>query len=336
MHIRLGILRPLTMAAFVAISLLHATAATEAEAYVLPLRPLAVVAPVLPDDADAQAWLRQRVWPQVSALARRVPGLARWLPEEARDCVAWTLEESRRVSTVASTWGLPLSHLLALNPDLRPDATVEAGVRLTVHCRDPLLPSQSIGRPTSGRLLNAVPMPEGEGWMLRPYRQRAWGTALTVDALVEALRAYHARYPQALPVRVGEISSRQGGRLKPHRSHCSGRDVDFGYVPLDEPKHPFRMPRVYPETMDVEKTWFLLQALLATGQVQSMYVDRSLQMVLAAEARRHLPLEEVQAIFSYPRHAASRSAIIQHWPGHADHVHARFRCEPDNVRCRQH
>src|SRR5947208_22578 len=84
----------------------------------------------------------------------------------------------------------------------------------------------SVGFADEGRLINAVHMAEDPAWICqRP--DLAWGTQETVDALSLVFRAVHQQFPASAPARLSHIGAREGGYLRPHRSHQSGRDADI-------------------------------------------------------------------------------------------------------------
>ena len=85
---------------------------------------------------------------------------------------------------------------------------------------------------------------------------------------------------------------------------------------------------------DAEKNWYLIQEILNSGKVQTIYVSKKLQKLLHREAAKTLPETELAALFEYPRTEQSPHAVIQHWKGHHNHMHVRFECEPGNRRCR--
>ena len=158
--------------------------------------------------------------------------------------------------------------------------------------------------------------------------------AYTIAALVDAFEVYGRRYPDGPKIRVGEIAKRNGGRVPPHSSHRSGRDIDIGYIfhGIDDGEHRWKYMNVH--NFDAEKNWALIQAILDTGEVQTIYIAKKLQKLLHKEAAKHLGEAELAALFEYPRTAESPNAKIQHWRGHANHMHVRFKCEPGNRRCR--
>ena len=164
-----------------------------------------------------------------------------------------------------------------------------------------------------------VQLRSGPGYQVRIPR-RAWGTTLTVDGLQQVFTAYHAHFPGAPQVWIHDISSRYGGRLEPHLSHRTGRDVDIRLV-LKRPL-PYQA-RASGRTLNLEVTYFLIERLVATGSVEFIFLDRRLQRALYRYAlRRGRTRAELSGLFQYP-HRAQRG-VVRHWKGHDDHMHVRF------------
>lgn len=248
--------------------------------------------------------------------------------------VFWTAHEPRSVTQLESEWGLKFGTLAALNPDLRAGATLPGGTKLRVFKLDPEDPPRSIGTPNRGKLRNGVPLPEGDAWRLRPVRRRAFGTHTAVGALVDAFEAYGERFPDGPKIRVGELAKRTGGRVSPHASHRSGRDVDIGYIFRGDDDGADRWRVMHERNFDAEKNWVLIQEILKSNHVQTIYVSKKLQKLLHKEAKKTLSEAELAAIFEYPSTPESPRAKLQHWKGHGNHMHVRFECEPGNRRCR--
>lgn len=251
------------------------------------------------------------------------------------DEVRWTAHAGMRVSDLAMRWGVRTSKLLALNPELKGSqaSRVEAGQQLVVFRVDPETPTQSIGAPNRGRLRAGIPLPEGPYWKMRDHRPRAYGTVWTVESLLEAFHAYGEAFPEGPPVHLGEISARGGGRARPHVSHRTGRDVDIGYILRPGALGDRHWRAATEETFDAEKNWFLIKALVDTGRVHSIFVSSRLQRLLIEEARKTLTEEELAPYFRYAQADSDDRPLISHWRGHRDHMHVRFKCEPDNRRC---
>lgn len=179
-----------------------------------------------------------------------------------------------------------------------------------------LLGSVSIGFAHEGRLMNAVPFPEGEGYrVVSPAK--AYATQETVDYVLAAIAKVRAQYPDAPRLRVNNISSKEGGWLRPHKSHQNGRDVDFGfYYPTEDPIRVREREKV----IDVKLSWALLEALITETDVQSVLVDKRVIRVLYDHA---LAIGRDKAWLDSIFHAGA-SSVVKHAPRHRDHFHVRF------------
>lgn len=179
------------------------------------------------------------------------------------------------------------------------------------------LGSLSIGFADSGRLINGVPFPrEGGNWQV-VSPEGAWATRETIDAIVAAIREVNERFPGTPPLRINHLSRKDGGWLRPHRSHQSGRDVDLGfYYPTAQPVRARSREKV----IDVARCWALVRALVTRTDVQVILVDRRVQKVLLQHARKTGEdgawLDE---LFN-----RGRDSLVQHARKHRDHFHVRF------------
>ena len=163
--------------------------------------------------------------------------------------------------------------------------------------------------------------------MQRP--ERGWGRAALVASIVRAARAVQGSEPRATSLVVGDLSKEGGGCLPPHRSHRGGLDADIGYFHLGGKQRTW-LGLATPEDIDPDRTWQFLSALRATGRLRYAFIDYDLQPVLYAAALRagETP-ERLSSMFQYPRpREATRSGVIRHLQGHADHMHIRLACEP--------
>ena len=289
---------------------------------VVPTRPIAL--PV----RDERLPIAVPEEPAVAAVAAPTPVVD-------LDVVRWTVDRRLRIDEVAMNWGLWVDELRELNPELRRDQWIDAGTALVVHQKDLRKPTQSVGAPNKGHLLGGIPLPEGPHWLLREHRPRAYGSRTTIHSLLEAFAAYGAADPTAPPVRIGEISKRSGGRIAPHASHRSGRDVDIGYVMKNNPGPDERFWRdATAKNVDAPRTWAMISALIATGEVQQIFISAKLQPVIAREAAKTLAPEDVALVFSAMNPDPTVHTIVKHESGHRDHLHVRFVCERGNLRCR--
>ena len=183
------------------------------------------------------------------------------------------------------------------------------------------LGSVSLGRPNGGALFGAVRMPEGDLWTIVDTRH-AWATQETVDYLVRAIRAADRRSGGGDKLFVGQLSRRSGGRLWPHASHQSGRDVDLGYYYLPGTRGGWYQ-QAAKVNLDCARTWALLRAMVVHTDVEHIFISRSVQKLLKQHA---LDVGEdpewLASIFSYG--SAHPAPLIRNAMGHATHMHVRF------------
>lgn len=235
------------------------------------------------------------------------------------DRIAWTTPRRLRLSGLSQQWDIPKKQLIALNPKLERRAPIAIGTSVWVYSADSSGVDQSIGFPNKGRVAAAVPMPEGDYWRMRRGNERAYGTRETIESLVSVLTAYGEAFPDAPIVQVGDISMRRGGTIEPHRSHQTGRDVDLRLVRRIKLTASGRERRV----IDLQKSWFLLKRLAATGKVQSIYLNAGVQKRLRPVAEADVGAEAAERVFE----------MLQHEHGHRGHMHVRFRCPTEHRRC---
>lgn len=187
---------------------------------------------------------------------------------------------------------------------------------------DPLSPSLSVGKASGGRLLNGVPLKSRPG--LRTRDGRNWGTAETVAAIHRAVDRVRQQHPNTPDLAVGDLSRKRGGRMRPHKSHQSGRDADIAYYVKRRP-HPRGLTKTNRKSLDVARSWALIEGLLEAG-VEYMFIDYKLQKPLYNYAKKIAGKDEayLNRVFSYPRGRKSHAGIIRHLRGHATHLHVRF------------
>ncbi|MEM9695090.1 MAG: penicillin-insensitive murein endopeptidase, partial [Myxococcota bacterium] len=140
------------------------------------------------------------------------------------------------------------------------------------------LGSVSLGKPNGGALLNGVSMPESSRWQIvDPVR--AFGTVETVAFLQTAINAVHEQFPKGThPMFIGHLSRQKGGRLWPHRSHQSGRDVDLGYYYKPEYAEWYRPATAL--TIDRARSWAFVKALITRTDVEYIFISTRVQKIL--------------------------------------------------------
>jgi len=229
------------------------------------------------------------------------------------------------MGTIAARYGLSVQTLVEQqNGAIRNANLVRVGQSLTVERDGGLVPDflpPEPGRKKTGgsggkRARVSVPLPDSEHLHIRrPHL--AYGTPKTIRLLQRAVDQYTQRHRGAPAVVVGDISRKGGGKLRPHLSHQTGRDIDMGYV-LEGGQRG--------GPVDVARTWDLLQAFLDTHQVVYIFVDYRLQQKLYEHARaRGMSDQTLEELFQYPHGRGRARGIIRHWPSHKRHFHVRFR-----------
>jgi murein endopeptidase len=175
------------------------------------------------------------------------------------------------------------------------------------------LGSVSVGFADRGRVLNAIQMPQDPAWIVeRPAY--AFATRETVDALALAFRAVRRQFPDSAPARLSHVGAREGGYLRPHRSHQSGRDADIGFFYRGD-----RLPgrgATREKLIDPARNWAMIRTLVIETDVQVILVDQGIQNVLHRHA---LAIGENPAWLSQ-----IFGRIVKHARRHRDHFHVRF------------
>lgn len=206
----------------------------------------------------------------------------------------------------------PLAREVSPAPELSPEQIEERLLAGTLGCL-------SVGKPNSGALVNGVQLTPSDYFDLVDPNS-AWGTDETLSYLEAAARKVHESFPGSPRLWVGDISRKQGGHLRPHRSHQSGRDVDISYF-YKEPARWYR--RATPTNLDLPRTWAFVRALVTETDVEMIFIDRTLSSAIRRFAE-HLgeDREWLRRVFGT---VSGEQPLVRHARGHATHMHVRFR-----------
>jgi Penicillin-insensitive murein endopeptidase len=240
--------------------------------------------------------------PAQSVAAAPVPApTAEVIPEKPKRCLAEPILETSKKDLPASE--PELFRILQDNPRA--------------------LGSASIGTPTRGFLFAGLELKESDG--IKHEGGYAWGTELVIRSIERAVREVRRCFPNTPILRVGDISRDKGGWLRPHRSHQSGLDVDMGYY--------YRVPAGWYEkatssNLDLARTWSLVRAFIEGGNVDTVFMDLTVQRILKAYVET-LPLDE-QPPGEWFQTPLKKDTPIRHAWGHLTHFHVRFR-DPEAV-----
>ncbi|GEM_PF-2543257 len=177
-------------------------------------------------------------------------------------------------------------------------------------------------RPASG-FARAVRLRTGPG--VRARRKRTtWGRPYVIALLNDSFRAMHRLWPDRHPAIVGSLSRLGGGRLRPHRSHRAGRDIDIGYFTREPARKAWGVPRL--DQIDYARLWFFIDRLERSGQMAAVYMSPNIQRRLHRYAltRAGADPKRLKTMFQYPCAKGARKTLIRHSRGHRDHMHIRF------------
>lgn len=248
--------------------------------------------------------------------------------------VTYVVRKGDTLSGIAKKHGVSMEQLQSWNRALRknPDR-LQIGQQIRIETKVPRGGSQSVGATNRGKLTGATRLPEGKGYVRR-NPNRAWGTELTVSHLQDAMAAYRKKYKKGPDFVIGDISNKEGGPMKPHKSHQSGRDVDIGLLAKDG-RQLERFERMKPDTIDAERVWYLMKQLLDTGDIEYIFIVYELQQPLyEAALASGMSASKLESIFQYPNGKRSYKAIIRHSRGHDGHMHVRFKCPRGDSACK--
>ncbi|MBK9261792.1 MAG: penicillin-insensitive murein endopeptidase [Polyangiaceae bacterium] len=185
------------------------------------------------------------------------------------------------------------------------------------------LGSASVGKPTRGSLFGGVELKESDG--IEHAGGYAWGTELVIRSVERAVREVRRCFSDTPKLYVGDISREKGGWLRPHASHQSGLDVDVGYFYRTNARW---YEKATAKNLDLPRTWALVRAFIEGGNVDTIFMDLTVQRVVKAYVAT-LPKEE-QPTEEWFQNPTKRDTAIRHAWGHMTHFHVRFR-DPDAV-----
>lgn len=244
--------------------------------------------------------------------------------------VRYTIKRGGSMRTVANLYKIYHHEIKELNPGIELDKELPAGSKIVVWKAGDA-DSQSVGTAGRGSLEHGVPMVEGPG---RQLKMTPWKSFATIEAvaMMDALLGRWAEVSPDQPLLIGNMSARDGGRLKPHSSHQSGRDVDVSYPQKWDKKEELNWREMTKRNLDCKKTWLLLKLLAQSGAVKAVFIDRELQKVLYDWAVENKPVPKSQ-LGRWLQTAGGSSPLVVHVPGHTDHIHIRFKCPPGDNRC---
>ncbi len=188
----------------------------------------------------------------------------------------------------------------------------------------------SIGRPSRGRLVRGVELPERPDLYVRRKPDESYGSTHAISQLMAAIVRFRHETGFKRSIVIGGISRARGGRFRPHKSHQSGRDMDIR-MPLTAAAEGKR--HVTANDIDWKATWQLMHAFIQNGEVEYIFLDYSLQKRIYKAAREAgVPKEQLTQWVQWPVRKPKHHTI-RHVEGHKVHFHVRVRCADHEKNC---
>lgn len=252
-------------------------------------------------------------------------------------------------SGIASKYGVSMSLLRRWNPKYKGKRSLYVGNLVIVwldgvatvkkQVTDEPLPlvavkqgARSVGAPARGKIYGSAPIPENKPLYLVLRPRLSFGSTHAIEQLQLGIARFRRDYAYDGRVVIASMSREGGGRLKPHLSHQSGRDVDIR-LPLVTGLTG-TLPNNY-EEVDWSATWGLVKSLIDTKEVIYIFLTHSAQRRLYRAAQRAGMTEaELKPLIQYPESIGSGRAIVRHSKGHDKHFHVRFKCGDAEDACR--
>lgn len=193
---------------------------------------------------------------------------------------------------------------------------------------------RSVGKPSSGSLSHGVQLPENEALYHVRRPENSYGSTHTIELVQLTIARWRRDHGYTGTLHIGDISKSGGGRLRPHASHRTGRDIDIR-LPLKKGiKRSGGLPEG-PNDVDWDATWALIKEMCDTGQVLYIFLGHGRQKYLYKAARRAgMSKAELERYIQYPQAPKTGKSLVRHAKGHNAHFHVRFKCGPTDTRCR--
>lgn len=247
--------------------------------------------------------------------------------------IVFRLERGDTLVAAAGRYGVSIRDVERWNANLG-DGRARPGTAVRVYTREPISASEAIGPTNRGRLENSVRLPAHRGYVIRTP-ERAYGTEETIRWITDAFDSVDRKFKHTKVVRVHDISDRDGGRLRDHKSHQNGRDADISYYQNECGANGCRFEEFRSSDLDVARQWALLEHWLKNQQAEMIFVDYRLQAKLYKYARRKgVSKAKLEEWIQYPRGRYEPQGVIRHFPNHEDHLHVRFVCPYSDSKCR--
>ena len=189
---------------------------------------------------------------------------------------------------------------------------------------------QAINRRSSGTLQAGELLIRdvfGIKWLRHGDSHIKWVTSMTNHFIRIIGAEFHRQHPQHFVI-INRSSKQHGGRVRPHKTHQNGLDLDIAYPHRDSDMQRFWNVfsgdgQFIMTEEDAKKTMDLLKVMSATEVINKYHVDQSVKDYLTHVAETTGQLEEQCPILTQLCHAS----------GHRNHIHVQLKCTQFNEGC---
>lgn len=204
---------------------------------------------------------------------------------------------------------------------------------------------QSIGTHARGSLrratsLKAVVEKMGERSRIRvvhPDQHRYFGNYAMIEYLVRSSTLLDRILP-GMTLEVGDISDADGGRLRPHKSHQIGLDVDVGFFFEGLKRNYYARPATKSGGLDPrfdrQLSWKFFKSMMAYyhNKIYFVLLHPAVKRAMCEEAVRSGDIVKGKEIDPIVMHTLRRLVPES---SHYNHFHVRLKCPSKDSRCLQ-
>jgi LysM repeat protein len=264
--------------------------------------------------------------------------------------IEYEVETGEDFQTLALRFGIPLDKLALYNPDVKkvkPGQTIVIWVDpapLGLKPKAKVFERQAVavqeggishGLPQQGWIENSVQIPPSPLYKRRNPVEMYTSSHMLAN-LTDAVVYFRKQYEWEGTLVLADASLKDGGPIRPHKSHQSGRDIDI-WLPsirgVYKDSHLDVDRRPNPNEADWFVTWYLIESLLETGEIRHIFLSYDIQESLYTAAKISGKTdEELASIIQWPN--GNTNATVRHADGHIHHIHVRFKCPKGSTTCR--
>ncbi len=199
-----------------------------------------------------------------------------------------------------------------------------------------LFATESIGYYTKGKIKQSQDIRHYQGSWHKLFQQR--NKFYATDELLQNitdLSLYIEQFmPQALPLQLGDIAGKHGGKAYRHRSHQNGLDVDIVYLGKKtkiQPTHAkewqerFTKGKKVSPNFDSKANWQVFTWLVQNTKVNRIFVDQAIKSNLCRYTSNNPEIDKAERVKVLRRLRPARH--------HKTHFHLRLTCPKGHDQC---